>query len=306
MGAAGAKAAPPVAAPGKSRCAFDTACAVTCFRPDFGVGAAETRMEVNLQQAGGAPLETSGVVREVALHSGRAILPSKGVVADVTRNLLAAHAYVGPGKKHAGWLHGNQSLLIPREEFPAEVAAIDALVAKVAKAGRAVPLCWRQQTLALGLPVGKPEDAHRLGGGVRPQPFELNVLPDALAILSPSRAGSDANGLAAIRQHKLTFHAGTVLSWGATHVIRLRKVQDFRKLELFAGNSRRGRPGMFSGFFGRPRDFFQAKRFGHAPGIRDTGKYTARRSVAFVVAEGLPGSTAMVERQAVAGLRRQR
>ena len=37
-------------------------------------------------------------------------------------------------------------------------------MAKVAKAGRAVPLCWRQQTLALGLPVGKPEDAHRLGG----------------------------------------------------------------------------------------------------------------------------------------------
>jgi hypothetical protein len=137
---------------------------VTCFRADFGVGAPEAPEVVSLQQAGGAPLATAGVAREVPLHTGRVILPSRGVVADVTCNLLAAHAYVGPGKKHAGWLHGNQSLLIPREEFPAEVAAIDEIVAKVAEAGRAVPLCWRQQTLALGAPAGKPEDAHRLGG----------------------------------------------------------------------------------------------------------------------------------------------
>ena len=90
--------------------------------------------------------------------------PAKGVVADVTRNLLAAHAYVGPGKQHASWLHGNHCALIPREQFPAEAVAIDAIVAKVAESGRAVPLCWRQCTLALGAAEGKPEDAIPIGG----------------------------------------------------------------------------------------------------------------------------------------------
>ena len=82
----------------------------------------------------------------------------------MTHNLLAAHAYVGPGKQHASWLHGDNCVLVPREQFPLQVAAIDALVAKALESGRAVPLRWRQQTLALGVPEGKPEDAHCVGG----------------------------------------------------------------------------------------------------------------------------------------------
>ena len=51
---------------------------------------------MNLQQAGDVKLETHGVVRAPALHSAKVILPTKGVVAEVTQNLLCAHAYLGP------------------------------------------------------------------------------------------------------------------------------------------------------------------------------------------------------------------
>ena len=68
---------------------IDTDAACGCFEPTFGAGSPEYPLAVDLPHAGGGGLHSYGKVREVSLHTGRSILPTAGVVADVSGNLVS-------------------------------------------------------------------------------------------------------------------------------------------------------------------------------------------------------------------------
>jgi len=146
---------------------FDTAAGASCVPKTFGQGLPERDCNTQLATATGAPIDTPGKIRELKLHTGKAVLSAEAIPCGVNTPILSAHEYCGPGGSFKATLDGHHSKLVHKAT------------------GTKIPLRWEACTLRLGKSQGKTFEAKIVKGKLIGATTAASTIP---AIHTPGAA----------------------------------------------------------------------------------------------------------------------